>query len=602
MISPEYFERIAEGAEDIAEELHQDIINRIVKRITTRLGRGDDYILTAQDKWQLEVLQEAGFLREDLQKEIAKRTKLQVKEIKEAFEDAGVTSVEYDNKVYEAAGITAPGIEQSPQLVRLMQRGYEKTLGEWTNFTGTLANTAQTLFISECDKAYNLVSSGALSYTQAVKEAVERIAEDGVTVTYPSGHTDTIETATFRAVRTGIAQSTADITLARMEEMDWDIILVSSHLGARVTDKQDFTNHAWWQGKFYSRTGKDKKYPPFSVCGYGHVQGIDGANCRHSFGPGDGEHNPYKEYDSEENQKAYELSQRQRTLERRIRKTKRETMTLKTSLDSAPNETVRAEIEASYQRKASLLQKQNKAYNEFCEANNLKRRSERIAIAKWDRKQAAAARGAARKRVSEVGESTATQNWYSIPTAGGKTEAKYRRIAGDKTIDENVALTNPGYKSGGPGYRQNCQRCVPAYIMRKRGFDVVAKPAMVSTNGQLSGIDPLYYRWDKVFAGAKFTSCFGGDGGKTSATRQMIEWGDGAVAEIRVVWGDGTAHLFVAENNGGEIMFVDPQNGLMNCDTYFTSAVKNVTMIARIDNLQVTDLIEKCVKNRGGKP
>lgn len=398
MLTPEYLDRIAEGAEDIAEELHQDIINRIVERITIRLGRGDDYILTPVDKWQLEVLQEAGYLAADLQKEIAKRTKLQAKEIKEAFEDAGVKSVDYDDEVYESAGISTQPLEQSPHLVRLMQRGYDKTLGEWSNFTGTLANAAQALFISECDKAYNLVTSGALSYSQAVREAVERIAADGVTVTYPSGHTDTIETATLRAVRTGVAQATADITLARMEEMGWDIILVSSHLGARVTDKQDFTNHAWWQGKFYSRTGTDKRFPPFEVCGYGHVQGIDGANCRHSFSPSDGIHNPFETYDSEENQKAYELSQRQRTLERRIRKTKRETMTLKTSLDNAPNEAVRAEIKASYQRKAALLQKQNKAYNEFCKANNLKRRADRVAIAKWDRKQAAAARGAARKR------------------------------------------------------------------------------------------------------------------------------------------------------------------------------------------------------------
>lgn len=245
MLTPEYLDRIAEGAEDIAEELHQDIINRIVERITIRLGRGDDYILTPVDKWQLEVLQEAGYLAADLQKEIAKRTKLQAKEIKEAFEDAGVKSVDYDDEVYESAGISTQPLEQSPHLVRLMQRGYDKTLGEWSNFTGTLANAAQALFISECDKAYKLVTSGALSYTQAVREAVERIAADGVTVTYPSGHTDTIETATLRAVRTGVAQAAADITLARMEEMGVDLVLTSSHMGARP-------DHETWQGKVFS--------------------------------------------------------------------------------------------------------------------------------------------------------------------------------------------------------------------------------------------------------------------------------------------------------------------------------------------------------------
>ena len=50
-----------------------------------------------------------------------------------------------------------------------------------------------------------------------------------------------------------------------------------------------------------------------------------------------------------------------------------------------------------YQRKAVLLEKQNKAYNEYCEENNLRPLADRIQIARWDRKQAAAARGAAQR-------------------------------------------------------------------------------------------------------------------------------------------------------------------------------------------------------------
>lgn len=69
-----------------------------------RIGRGDDYILTAQDKWQLEVLSDAGYLLEDIQKEIASKTKLQQAEIKAAMEEAGVTALQYDDAIYKAAG------------------------------------------------------------------------------------------------------------------------------------------------------------------------------------------------------------------------------------------------------------------------------------------------------------------------------------------------------------------------------------------------------------------------------------------------------------------------------------------------------------------
>lgn len=397
MLTPEYLLRISEGAEDIAEQLHNDIIKRIVQRIMTRLGRGDDYIMTAIDKWQLEVLQDAGYLLTDIQTEIARYTALQQIEILEAMEAAGVESLAYDDAIYAAAGLSPTPLKQSPALMRIAQRNYKATLGEWKNFTKTTANAAQQLYIRECDKAYNLVSSGAVGYTQAVKEAVNTIATGGVEVVYSSGRKDSIEAATLRAVRTGVSQMAAEITDTRMDEMGWDIVLVSSHLGARVTDKDDYTNHSWWQGKFYSKSGKDKRFPPFSVCGMGDVQGIHGANCRHSHGPGDGVNNPFEQYDSEENRKAYELQQRQRTLERRIRNTKRRVMGLKESVDDAPDDATKQTQMEEYEKVAALLQKQNREYNEFCEGNGLKKLSDRISIAKWDRKQAAQATAAAKR-------------------------------------------------------------------------------------------------------------------------------------------------------------------------------------------------------------
>lgn len=601
MLDPDYLLRISEGGEEIAETLHRDILNRIIERITLRLDRGDNYILTAQDKWQLEVLQEADYLMEDIQKELTKATGLMQDEIAQAMEDAGVRALDYDDAIYRAAGLSPVPLTQSPHLIRLMQRTYEATMGEWTNFTRTTAEMAQQAFVQACDKAYTQVASGAVGYAQAYKEAINGIVDEGLVVTYPSGHTDTIETATLRCIRTGIGQATAQITDARMEEMDWDIILVSAHLGARVNDRQDFTNHYWWQGKFYSKSGKDKRFPPFSVCGQGNVQGIHGANCRHSHGPGDGEFNPYDHYDSEENQKEYELQQRQRALERRIRKSKQEVMGYRTALDNASTDEAKALMEHEYQKASALLQKRNKAYNDFCEENNLKKLNERIAIAKWDRSQAAKARAAAKKRITEVGEAAAATNWHAIPVAGGQTETKYRRIVGPKDINQNVVLTNPGYKSGAPGYRQNCQRCVAAYEMRRRGYDIIAKPAVVGDNGKLSTRDPLYSTWKNIFKGAKFEIHSGFDGGRLSIISQMDNWGDGAVAEVRVLWNASEGHVFIAERINGVVRFVDPQNGSINCEQYFTNATLGATMIARIDNLEPSQLIEECIKNRGGK-
>lgn len=405
MLSPDYLARIAEGSEEIASQLHTYIIRQIIDRMMIRIGRGDDCLLTSSDRWRIQILQDAGYLLEDITAELSKVTNRQEKEIKSAMEEAGVKALEYDHKIYEAAGLSPIPLTQSPQLIRLMERNMDATMGEWKNYTRTTAEAAQRLFINECDNAYHLVSSGAVSYTQAVKEAVNNVVSGGVIVHYPSGHKDTIETATVRAVRTGVAQATGDISIKRMEEMDWDIILVSAHIGARTGDGgQNPGNHLWWQGQFYSRTGKDKRFPPFSQTGYGTGEGLCGWNCRHSFGSGDGVNNPYKDIQTADNYKVEQLEKRQRTLERRIRKTKREVMGMQEAVDKCKDESVKFEMQLDLDRKSYLLQRQNKAYNEFCKENDLRTQQERLQIARWNREQAAKARGAARRYQNAKGK------------------------------------------------------------------------------------------------------------------------------------------------------------------------------------------------------
>lgn len=405
MLSPNYLQHIADGSEEIASQLHTYIIRQIIDRMMIRIGRGDDYLLTSSDRWRIQILQDAGYLLEDITAELSKITKRQEKEIKAAMEEAGVKALECDHKIYEAAGLSPTPLTQSPQLIRLMERNMTATMGEWENYTRTTAEAAQRLFINECDNAYHLVSSGVVSYTQAVKEAVNNVVSGGVIVHYPSGHKDTIETATARAVRTGVAQATGDISIKRMEEMDWDIILVSAHIGARTGDGgQNPGNHLWWQGQFYSRTGKDKRFPPFSHTGYGTGEGLCGWNCRHSFGSGDGVNNPYKDIQTADNYKVEQLEKRQRTLERRIRKTKREVMGLQEAVEKCQDEAAKFELQQALDRKSYLLSKQYKAYNEFCKENNLRTQSERLQIARWSREQAAKARGAARRYQNAKGE------------------------------------------------------------------------------------------------------------------------------------------------------------------------------------------------------
>lgn len=131
--------------------------------------------------------------------------------------------------------------------------------------------------------------------------------------------------------------------------------------------------------------------------GYGTGEGLCGWNCRHSFGPGDPEHNPFKDFDSKENKEVYDISQKQRSMESRIRKTKFKLLGLRQAIDGATDGGVKAVLQDQYIATSLRLKAQNAAYNAFCDENNLKRLYDRLSVARWSRSEAARATAAARK-------------------------------------------------------------------------------------------------------------------------------------------------------------------------------------------------------------
>lgn len=389
MLTPQQILEIIDTLYPQIDELNTWIMADIIKRLMARLGRGKLY-MTATDDWQLQVYQSAGGHLDAVQQEIKHWTKATDAEVKRIFEDAGIKALAYDSNFYIEHGLAGIELAQSESMIRLLEDTYQRTAGTIHNFTRTTAEASQQQLIKVLDAAHFKVNSGAASYTQAVEEAVSSIVDTQTKVFYPSGHVDTIETAVLRAVRTGVAQAAGNMAVQGMEERDWDVVLVSAHIGARYGDGgKNPSNHFWWQGKHYSRTGRTPDLPLFvESTGYGTGEGLCGWNCRHSFGPGDIRHNPFAQFDAEENKRVYDLSQRQRTMESRIRCTKAKLVGLRTAIDATQDAETKAVLEDKYATTARLLERQNIGYNQFCEDNSLKRLGERIQIAQWTREDA----------------------------------------------------------------------------------------------------------------------------------------------------------------------------------------------------------------------
>lgn len=399
MLTPQQLIEIVDTMHPLLDDLNTFITQDMIQRLMARLGRGEGFLLTGTDQWQVEVYKSAGGHYETLQREIRRFTKKSDKEVQAIFEDAGIKSWNFDDAFYVAHGMESIPLLQSESMLKLLADTYQRTNGEIHNFTRTTAKASQKRLVSILDNAHFKVMSGAQSYTAAVKDAVNDIVNEQTKVIYPTGHTDTIETAVLRAVRTGTAQASGNMSLQGMIERDWDLIRVSAHLGARYGDGgENPGNHFWWQGKLYSRTGKTPGYPLFEEStGYGTGEGLCGWNCRHSFGPGDPEHNPYSDFDAEENKAFFDLSQKQRAAEARIRQSKLKLLGLREAINGADDAAVRATLQAEYDKAAALLHKRNTAYDTFCKDNGLKKLSDRISVAKWNRSEAMKAAAAARK-------------------------------------------------------------------------------------------------------------------------------------------------------------------------------------------------------------
>ena len=399
MLTPQELLEIVDTLHPQLDTLNQWITADLISRLMARLGRGEEFLLTGTDQWQLEVYKSAGGHYEALEREIKRFTKKTDAEVKAIFEDAGIRAWAADDAFYVAHGLESVPLAQSEYMIRLLTDTYQRTNGEIHNFTRTTAKASQQQLINVLDTAHFKVMSGAQSYTQAVKDAVNDIISNQAKVHYPTGHVDTIETAVLRAVRTGVGQASGNMAMQGMIERDWDLIRTSAHIGARYGDGgENPSNHFWWQGKLFSRTGKTPGYLLFEeATGYGTGEGLCGWNCRHSFGPGDPDHNPYADFDAEENKKVYDLSQQQRKAEARIRQQKLKVLGLREAVDAAEDTVVKATLQDEYNKAALKLQRYNQAYNSFCEDNNLHKLNDRITVAKWTRSEAAKATAAARK-------------------------------------------------------------------------------------------------------------------------------------------------------------------------------------------------------------
>lgn len=401
---------------------------------------------------------------------------------------------------------------------------------------------AKRQFLEASMNAVTMVNSGLYTTERALHIAVRKLEEGVPIITYRNTKTgvqtvqNKVDVAVRRHIRTQIAQDGARMTLQRLDKLEVALVEVSSHCKCRPT-------HEAWQGRCFSLNGEVEidgvRYPDFySSTGYGHVDGLLGANCRHSFGPY--RHGAPHAYDPEPkhpsglpNDEIYDMEQKQRYLERCIRDCKRDLRGAQLLYEKDQSISSKTALIKTQER----LQKRQAQMRDFIKESNAKSKTPSVKILhrhpnrEWAGDMPKGVKVAASHR--KLDDFLASRS-KQLKTAGiskakmkaaiagemakrGGTSADFASLsAGDQqsifnkiksSIDTKLPSTrkanagkhvdriagvvrgepmsfekadgrrvNPGFMTGRGGYFTNCQSCVVAFEARMRGYDVEAMP------------------------------------------------------------------------------------------------------------------------------
>lgn len=621
--------------------------DRIMQDIVRRINMTGQITSTAD--WQINRLKILGYSSEEIEASLKETLNATYPEMFELYDK--VINWEYvrNKDIYEQINVEYIPYEENEQLKQITEGIMRQTRDELDNITQSLGfyldygdgkrilTPLAQVYQGFLDAACMDIVSGAFDYNSVLRRVVTQLTNSGLRqIDYASGRANRIDVAARRAIMTGVSQITGKITDYNAEKLGADHFEVAWHSGARPT-------HAVWQGKVWTREQL------VNVCGLGSATGLLGINCYHEyypFFPGISERNWTDEWLAEQDRKEntpkvfngkeytlYEAKQRQRQMETAMR-AQREKVELLKKGDADSDDVMLAR--AKYQGQLN-------EYSRFCKKMGLTEERERIY---YDMR----GRVAPRKHIDiyEKGDTIKSKNTIvDLNKEIARLQNKQKKLSNWGTYDEiiadfgsiddffekndpkgnlfksiqqkivslknskkekiiddivnNVKQTekmnisdavnaNPNF-SKNSAYKNNCQRCVQAYELRRRGYDVIAKQQMGKGDSICWGSELF------VPKGVKPSSVYTFKQTEKNIKEELYSAPDGARYSIYVSWKNGNnAHVFIAEKKNGVIHFVDPQSGNTHVDSYFQLGKARSFGYYRLDDKEIVADKETIVK------
>lgn len=582
-----------QDAADPITKNYNDLETLIMQNIIRHVHTYDQLI--DSDDWLMTMLAQLGALNQENIRIISQAAGVSVDAVKDmCYEVAdtvisriepGLTELERENIVKKAVPV-----EKSKNLKRAVETVHKQAKDSLNLCNTTMLYKAQeaykNLIQSTVEKAKEIAEKqeyldilgkhataevvGAESRQQAIRNTIKEFNELGIPAFVDKkGRNWTPEAYVSMTIRATAGNVSTEAMFARMEDRDLNLMAVSSHSGARPKCAKD-------QGKIFDRhngsgevedlNGKKIKYYPLSSSSYGEPDGLFGINCGHHgtpFIPGVSQQRYFPTEDFEENAKLYKKMQTQRALERDVRKQKRLCMLYD-----------EVGLRDSFDEASVILKNKEAKLASYIKDNKLLRRKDREMVVGFDKGVSARA-VAANKRAQSPQFKGIPKNWKIMErrenNSLGKTNPKYNKIP----------LL---YDKESRKYNENCANCVTAYEMRRRGYKVTAGAYInkLKREPEKAWKNPIVIEVNKE--------------PRKEMEDFLKENGSKSRIQIKGTWNNlRRGHTFVAELRKEEIVFLDPQTGVIYNENILDTM--NTISYWRIDNLEISDLgVTACEK------
>lgn len=392
-ITPEYLERQSEAIAALYRRLEAFVLEDICSRFKTAQTATNTAIELIRE------LQRRGYDLTAIERYIKQTLNLTDAQYDAIWNDAVDRNQAYYSEVLTRSSLAEDVFSQSAmeQEIMAIRRQTQDQLVNITRSMGFAMRGADgNVVVTPIAQAYQRVLddaamrvwSGAESYESAIKGATDSLTASGLQyVDYESGWHNRVDVAARRAVMTGITQMSGKYGDMIADQVPTDYWETTAHRGARdIEGPKGWESHKLWQGKVYSVRSGDRYPSIYTSCGYGEVDGLMGANCRHMkypFWDGISE----RTYTDEElanidpppftfegrQYTAYQATQKQRQIETAMRKTRRDLIR-----DKA------AGLDDEFTIHSARYNRLNEEYDRFSKAAGLPTQRDRMRVQGFD--------------------------------------------------------------------------------------------------------------------------------------------------------------------------------------------------------------------------